>query len=444
MLLFSADIGTSSLKAAVMDESGRTLGTFWRTYDLKVSGDRVELNADEVYGAFISAAREAFHAHPEIEGVAFDAFAPSLTLMDGEGRAVSPVFTHMDRRSRAESRRIQSLIPPEVYLARTGVLPYAGGVSATSLLWLKLHREALFRGAFKAGHFTTLLFRRLTGQWGMDGVNASMTGLFNTFSGGWSEEILSALGIPPDMLPPIREPWDAPAALSKEAARLMGARSGIPVFMGTQDVSAAQAGAGNAAPGDALMTSGSSEMLSVLCANPEPHEKYYVRRAAAPGLWQVFAIGIGGFAIEWFRKTLCADLSEEAFYNRFLPEKLFGCHVPGNVRFRPYLAGDRHSMAKKRGAFTGLTLGTTRDDLLMALVAGIQTPLTDALALLEAKGIPVRQPMKITGNLAQMEEYLEFKRGVFKGCVFERVEGSPLMGNVRLALSSLEGRRDRG
>ena len=59
MLLFSADIGTSSLKAAVMDESGRTLGTFWRTYDLKVSGDRVELNADEVYGAFISAAREA-------------------------------------------------------------------------------------------------------------------------------------------------------------------------------------------------------------------------------------------------------------------------------------------------------------------------------------------------------------------------------------------------
>jgi sugar (pentulose or hexulose) kinase len=385
MLLFSADFGTSSLKAAVVDENGRQFMTVRRAYDLNMpGGDRVELDADEVYGAFLSAAREAFAAHPDIEGICFDAFAPSLVIMDEDGGAICPIITHLDRRSRKESRRIQELITPEDYLRETGVLPYAGGVSATSLLWISRNRDGLFKKASKAGHFTTYLFRRLTGQWGIDGVNASMTGLFATFSGGWSEKILGELGIPAPMLPPVWEPWDRPGALLGEVASAIGANIGIPVFMGTQDVSAAQVGAGNVRAGDALMTSGSSEMLSVLCDHPSPHEKYYVRRAATPGLWQAFAIGIGGFAIEWFRKTFCADMSEASFYNEYFPGPLADHPTTASVRFRPYL--QRYRRIKRPDGYGNLfLLYSERRDLFRCSRRDFRNDAPDCLLLLRSR-----------------------------------------------------------
>lgn len=436
MIFLSVDFGTSSVKAAVIDQNECVLATYRCCYGLCTTSDEhAEIDALEVLAAFESIAKEAFAAYPTIGGICFDAFAPSVLLMNETGRPLTPIITHLDRRSRTECSDIMMKIPD--FLDVTGVLPYPGGVSITSLLWLQRFSKPTFDKAFRFGHLTTLIYHSLTGRWAMDGVNASMTGLFRTFQGGWSSEILSAAEIPASLCPDITEPWDASAALTAQAANRIGAHNPVQVWMGTQDVSAAQLGAGNHTDGDLLITSGSSEMLSLLCSHPKPDAAYYTRRSAFPGLWQVFAIGIGGFALEWFRKAFCREMTEQVFYEEYLPGVLSKNQKP-TVRFAPYLAGDRHCLDIRRGAFSELTLATGREDMFAALLYGIQEPLRQILDQWKTKGFTIHHDVKITGNLVQSEAYLALKKYFYPDYELHHVEGSPLVGNVRLALATME------
>ena len=436
MIFLSVDFGTSSVKAAVIGKNECVLATYKCCYTLCTTCDEhAELDALEVLAAFESIAKDAFSAYPMIGGICFDAFAPSVLLMNETGQPLTPIITHMDRRSRSECSDIMMKIPD--FLDVTGILPYPGGVSITSLLWLKRYNKPVVDKAFRFGHLTTLIYHSLTGRWAMDGVNASMTGLFRTFEGGWATQILHAAEIPASLCPDITEPWDPPVALTAQAADRIGAHHPVQVWMGTQDVSAAQLGAGNHTDGDLLITSGSSEMLSLLCKNPKPDAAYYTRRSAISGLWQVFAIGIGGFALEWFRKAFCREMTEQVFYEEYLPGVLSKKQKPA-VSFAPYLAGDRHCLDIRRGGFSELTLATSREDMFAAVLYGIQEPLRQILDQWRAKEFTIHHDVKITGNLVQSEAYLALKKQFYPDYELHHVEGSPLVGNVRLALDTMK------
>ncbi|MBQ9545353.1 MAG: hypothetical protein IJV00_09525, partial [Clostridia bacterium] len=53
--LLGADIGTTSLKAAVFDENGTLVKSAVRDYTLKVSGDLVEFDPEDYWKLFMEA-----------------------------------------------------------------------------------------------------------------------------------------------------------------------------------------------------------------------------------------------------------------------------------------------------------------------------------------------------------------------------------------------------
>lgn len=430
MLYLSVDFGTSSLKAAVMTAQGDAFASYKRSYPLiTTQGVRTEIDPVRVKDAFWDVCAEAFCAYPDIEAICFDTFAPSVMLFDRSGTPLTPVITHLDRRSRAQTQEILAKVPE--FLSITGTLPYAGGVSITTLLWLKQNHPELFRQAYCFGHLTTYIFVLLTGRWGMDGVHASMTGLFRTFGGQWDASIADSVGLPLSICPPIYETWDGPLPLRRELAAQWQARRPVYVWMGTHDVSAAQVGCGNTEPGKLLITSGSSEMLSLLCRHPTPNAAFYTRRAATKGLHQVFGITLGGFALEWFYQQFCREMSQKQFYEQYLPAVLESA-ADESVTFYPYLTGDRHSFELKTGRFDGLTLHTRREDMLSALVHHMQIPQMEIFNQWKTLGLPIDDRLKITGNLTQSKAYLEIKRQCFAPHILDVIDGSPLKGNVLL------------
>ncbi len=430
MLYLSVDFGTSSLKAAVMTALGEPLASYKRNYPLlTIQGVRTEIDAIRVKDAFLDVCKEAFFAYPDIEAICFDTFAPSMLLFDHAGMPLTPIITHLDRRSRAQTEEILAKVPD--FLRITGTLPYSGGVSITTLLWLKQNEPELFRKAYCFGHLTTYIFFLLTGRWGMDGVHASMTGLFQTFGGQWDASIADRVGLPLEICPPIYETWDEPLELRPELAVQWQAKRPVFVWMGTHDVSSAQVGCGNTTPGKLLITSGSSEMLSLLCSNPKPNATYYTRRAATRGLHQVFGITLGGFALEWFHEQFCREMPQDEFYAQYLPSVLERT-ADERVTFYPYLTGDRHSFELKTGRFDGLTLHATREDMLCALVRDMQTPQMAIFNQWKALGMPIDERLKITGNLTQSKAYMEIKRQCYAPHTLEVIDSSPLKGNVLL------------
>lgn len=58
-------------------------------------------------------------------------------------------------------------------------------------------------------------------------------------------------------------------------------------------------------------------MIAILTDKPVTNDKYYLRNSGIKGLWQVFSITTGGFAIDWFREQFYTDMSKEEFYSSF-------------------------------------------------------------------------------------------------------------------------------
>ncbi len=447
-MILSIDFGTSSLKLGILDEAFSTVHWEKETYPyILLPGEKVEIDPDAMMAALVKAAsRMPKRLMAQVDLLCYDSFSPSLMLMDEAGNALYPVVTHMDRRSREQSGAIRNIMGKERYQAIAGVYPFTGGVSLTTLLWFMAHAPDLCRSVRRIGHLPTYLHRRFTGRWAVDLVNASMMGLYDTVGqSGWSEEILETFSIPAHWLPSIHTPGERLGMLLPEMAALLGLHPGLPVAMGTNDAMASQAGAGNDRSGQALNIAGSSDMISILVNRPALHPGYYVRNAARKGLWQIYATTSGGFAVDWFYRQFCREMDEAAFYGDYLPacaERAGEASMKGtentraqeaagdHVAFDPYLSEDRQSLEQKKAAWHGLSLGTTREDMLSSLLLSMQRVLRDTLTQ-AASQIPMKGILKVTGGFA--ESIMPLKRAVFTGYALDYREDCTLRGNGVLA-----------
>jgi glycerol kinase len=137
MKLVSIDLGTSSVKTALIDERLNILSTSRKDYQIRtVNVDWVELDADVVLKAVVEAIK-CLPGSRDADMVVFDNFSPTPMLMNAEGDALYPIITHLDRRSKKQTRDILENFGHDRFQAITGIQPFTGGASITSILWLK-------------------------------------------------------------------------------------------------------------------------------------------------------------------------------------------------------------------------------------------------------------------------------------------------------------------
>ncbi|MDR1932807.1 MAG: hypothetical protein LBQ57_08315 [Spirochaetales bacterium] len=437
MKILSADFGTSSVKMAVLGEKGEILADAKEEYSYEVINKQyIQIDPQLMYAAFLKGCKRFKKHLGEIEFFIPCVCAPVFIPLDKEGNALHPAILHLDRRSYAQSRFALKAVGKKDFMNINGNLPFAGGISCTSMLWYKDNLPELYRRTYKLGHLNTFLHRKFVGKWLIDPSNASFTGLYETLAmGGWSEKICGALGLDRNLLPDITPSISIAGKLSKETAAAMGVKAGIPVAMGANDTTSAAYGAGAVNNGDILNISGSNEIITVTTDSPVAHEKYYIRSSMEPGKWLYLAITVGGFALEWFRREFYSELEKKEFYGTYLND-FVKTRTRTDVKFQPHLAGDRHSLAKKKGAFTGLTFESTREDLLLALLVGMYDPVFTTIRIVK-KQMPLNPHIFWTGGMVS-GAYQDFKRRIFKGFDFNMKRECSTLGNLKVAMLLLK------
>jgi len=356
MKILVVDFGTSSVKLGVYTHEMEEIISASVGYDYKIDGQKAEIDPEIIYSAFVHGCQNLGDFLKDIDMLAFCAFSPSLIAMDRGGTALYPCIIHLDRRSYAQSRFALKQLPKQQFIEINGNLPFAGGISSTSILWIKQERPEIYKRTYKFGHLSTFMHRRLTGEFLIDYTNASFTGLFETFTKtGWSPVITGALGIDPMLLPDLRPSLSIAGRLCNEAAKSLGLKQGLPVLVGANDSTSAAYGAGAVSNGDITNISGSSEIVVITTTNPSPHAKYYSRVSVEEDKWIHLAITVGGFALQWFKQEFCRELDDDYFFGEYL-KKVVSENGRTNVRFQPHLSGDRHSLNLRRGVFSGRCL----------------------------------------------------------------------------------------
>lgn len=199
------DVGTSSARAGVFDETGALLST--ARHPIAVwhdAGDIVEQSSSDIWAACVASVRaaltEAALPPDAVKGIGFDAtcslvvldrHAEPLTVsMSGDNRR--NVIVWMDHRATAEARLIND--------TRDEVLRYVGGsispeMEMPKILWLKRHLPSSYRAA---GHFFDLadyLSFRATGSVARSMCTVTCKWNYLAHERRWSESYFERIGL---------------------------------------------------------------------------------------------------------------------------------------------------------------------------------------------------------------------------------------------------------
>lgn len=439
MNLLGIDIGSSSVKAAVLrggDLRGRrVVRAFFKTDH---RGERAEVPAERVLRAVAAAVEELGHgtSRRSVDAIGLTVMSPAWCAMDARGRALTPLVTHQDRRSVETAREIERRVGTARHLRLAGNRPFPGGISSTTWAWYLKHEPARLAEADLVGQLNTYLHRHLTGARVIDPSNASFTGLYRTADqSGWSDELCGAIGADRRLLPDVLEADVIGGCVTRTAAARFGLREGTPVMVGLIDTSAAMLLAGRR-PGQLLNVCGSTDVLALCTDRPRPHERLLTRALGiGPQRWMsVSTVAAAGSSLLWARTQLFRDLTEARFRAlvRRLAHARRGDEAAGDgVSFDPYLAGERTSIDQRRASFGGLTLATTREHVLGAMIDALARASAERLDLLANIGVPIRRSVMVSGSAADRLDEI-FQRDWPGRWRFERQTEASLRGLARL------------
>jgi len=436
--ILAIDVGTQSLRACIIDTGLSVLERQQIPYSPQVeSRDRVEIDAEILWKALIQACSE-LKEKGRVKAIAFSTLCPSLLPMDAKGDPLHPIILHLDRRGYHQAKWALQKVGENEFLNIAGNLPVPGGISITSLLWLRDHQPGIYyRKNVCFGHAVTFFLKRLTNRFVIDPSNASFTGLYDTVGyGDWDDRLLQPLEIERQKLPEVIMSASIAGELADSGARLLGLPKKVPVVIGANDTTCAAVGAGLTEAGDIMNTSGTVEILVLCLGEPLISKNHLLRTHAYPRRWLAMrTVGAGGASLEWFRMNFCKEMTKETFYEEYLKEVLSPKKVP-EARFHPFLAGDRHRVRRKSGAFTRLTLNTTREDALLAVIYGIISFQTEILSEWQKKA-PLKNQIRHVGGGAS-DAYTGYKQSLSKKYSFVQLGETTLTGAAKLAMDALK------
>jgi len=403
MALVGIDIGSSSVKAGLLRGTNVVGSVARRGFPTQYDGVRAEVKPDDILDAIAKAIGDLGPRANRADLIALSVMSPAWVAMDARGKPLTPIITHQDRRSVEIAHQVERAVGKARHLRLAGNRPFPGGISSTTYAWYARHERARMRRADLVGHLNTFVHRQLTGARVIDPSNASFTGLYETTNlRGWSGELCEAAGVSSKVLPEVRDANHVAGLVNRAGARRFGLAAGTPVLVGLIDTSSAMLLAGTRR-GQLMNTCGSTDVLAV-CTDrpPRPHERL-LTRALGVGRWwmSVGTIAASGSALTWCRKTFFADCTDAQFWKRVAAVARRGDDGPGSeVEFEPYLAGERTNMEQRRGTIRALTLATSRDDVLRALVNALAQASADRLPLLRSRVAPLRRDVVLSGGVS--------------------------------------------
>lgn len=431
MPVAAIDQGTTSTRALVVDESGKSkIARVVQHQQFYPKPGWVEHDPEEL----IRHIRLCIDACGDVSAIGIDNQGESCLAWDADTKeAVSPVIVWQDNRTYKAVEKLQSQGAQSLVTEKFG-LPLNPYFSASKLAWMVEQIpavKALYRrGKLRFGTTDAFFLDRLTNRFVTDITTASRTSLLNLRSGRWDDELCDLFGVPIDALPKI-------VASTGDFGALESNGKSIPVTASIVDQQAALYGHGCRTPGDTKITFGTGAFALVLTGDQpcRPPEQGLLPTVA----WQfsnqapVYALEGGvhcvGAAINWARSLglfeSFAQLNE--FSRPYAVER--------DLVFVPALSGLAcpHWDKRATGLWIGLSLDTQPMDLMQSMLEGIAFRAAEVVGAMN-NFTPLENTLSIDGGVSANPYFCQFLASLLnKQVVVQEFSELTAFGTAQLA-----------
>jgi len=430
------DLGTSSMKLLLMDEEGRILNTLTRDYPLEFPqpgwSQQDPAHWRDALTEGLPALLQGFEAE-KVAGIGCGGQMHGLVVLDEQDRVIRPAILWNDGRTAKQVDYLNQEIGKEKLSALTANIAFAG-FTAPKILWMRENEPENFARIAKIMLPKDYVNYILTGVHACDYSDASGMLLLDVEHKRWSEEMLALCGISEAQMPRLFESYDCIGTVKPDVAAALGLPAGVKVSAGAGDNAAAAVGTGVVGEGGcniSLGTSGtvfiSSERFGV-----DPNNALHAF-AHADGGWHLMGCMLSAASCnKWLLEDILGTNDHAEEQSAISEDKLGENHV----FFLPYLMGERSPIndTDARGTFIGMTMDTTRADLVQAVLEGVAFAIRDSVEVARSLGLEIRSS-KVCGGGARSELWKKILANVLGAELVSPVsEQGPGMGGAMLAM----------
>ncbi|MBS8262125.1 xylulokinase [Roseibium polysiphoniae] len=439
-MFIGLDIGTSSVKAILLDESQKLVAS--ATSDLTVQRPHPswsEQDPDSWWTACETAmdelARTAAGEMAAVKGIGLSGHMHGATLLGADDKPLRPCILWNDGRSAKQCAELEAAEPKFLSLGGNRVMP---GFTAPKLQWVRENEPEIFEKTAKVLLPKDYVRLKLTGEHVGDMSDSAGTLWLDVARRDWSDDLLAATGLTRDHMPRLVEGAESSGQLRPELCQRWGMASAPVVAGGGGDNAASACGVGATTPGSAFVSLGTSGVLFVTNDRFSPNVESAVHAFchAVPHTWHQMGVILSATdSLNWLAGTLGAKPSD-------LTDGVGVISRPSDVQFLPYLGGERtpHNDVSIRAGFYGISHETDNRELTHAVLDGVAFALKDCMEALAVAGTSVERVTAVGGG-SRSKAWLEIIASLLNVVVDVPADGDfgGSLGAARLGQAAAAG-----
>ncbi len=403
-MFLGVDLGTTNVKALVVDAEGRVAAEGSAPVERDYTPDGgVEQDLEEIWNATCTAIRAAVDEQDptKIAAIGVSSQGAAMQLLDAEEQPVGRVISWLDGRGRPFDQEITAELGQDFFVEHIGRHESTMTIGQVLRLRRLADREPM-RRATGIGYVGDCIVGRLCGRRAHDATSLSIAGLLNPSLGRADPEVLDRLGFAEAALPDLLPVATPAGPLRAGVASQLALPAGIPVSPAIHDQYAAALGVGAVGEGDTSLGTGTAWVLVATTARlAAPVLKgAFVCPHPVEGLFgQMLSMVNGGSSIDWAMRMVGEGPSGPGSVDESLEAV-----APGSdgLTFWPLLSPSAAPgpFGQSGGRLTGIRLAHGARHVIRAVVEGLACELARHLGFLTGAGLPVRRLVTSGGAAA--------------------------------------------
>lgn len=400
MTYLGLDIGTSGVKAMLIDRAGKPLGeaTAKAVEPVRPHPGWSEQNPADWWIACQAAMDALSKSHPEamsqVRGLGLSGHMHGAVLLGKGDDVLRPCILWNDGRSAAECREMEAAEPRLRDIAGNIAMP---GFTAPKIAWVRKHEPQIYEKIAKVLLPKAYVRLLLTGEHIEEMSDAAGTLWLDVGKRDWSDALLAVTGLNRSHMPSLVEGSAPGGTLKPELAARWGMSGKVVIAGGAGDNAAAACGIGAIRPGEGFVSLGTSGVLFVSNDRFRPNTAGAVHafcHAVPNTCHQMGVILSATDSLNWLSHITGKSQPElsgaaEASFKG-----------PGEEIFLPYLSGERtpHNNAGARGSFVGLSHLSDQARLAQAVMEGVTFAFRDCQRVLSDAGTTFGRILAVGGG----------------------------------------------